>query len=259
MKRASRQEREEDSQKADTPSLDDIRARAEKYIRGVRAALERLEGQAIGSSSQATITTLLNNVKAYIDDAEYYINKGDPVTALVSISYAEGLMDSLGFLGLAKVDWPRQVLEDKRVVVAGTFDILHPGHVELFRFASKLGKLYVIVARDANAQRDKGRPTILDEQARLQLVSSIKYVYEAILGDVNDYLKPLEEIKPDYVVLGPDQAMDEEWLATELEKRTGKRPVVIRFSGKREFSGGLRGSSDIIKKACKVFGAVKVS
>jgi FAD synthetase len=216
----------------------------------VRAAEEKL--RLLGPSALPGASAILENVSAYVNDAEYYLAKGDPATALVSVSYAEGLLDSLRFLGILDFSWPSPPVDSKKVVVAGTFDILHPGHLQLLSFASRLGKLYVIVARDFNAQRDKGRPTVLDEQSRLHILSSIKFVYKAVLGDEKDYLKPIEDIKPDYIVLGPDQAMDEEWLAAEVERRTGKRPTVIRFESKREFSGGLRGSTDIIKKACKV-------
>jgi FAD synthetase len=237
-----------------SPGQEDIAERAERYIKNLREALrqasERLEQ--LKGKLPIDAGRLLENASAYASDAEYYLAKGDAATALVSASYAEGLLDSLRFLGLLDVSWPRSVDDERRVVVAGTFDIVHPGHLQLLSFASRLGKLYVIVARDNNASRDKGRPTLLDEQSRLQIISSIRFVYRAALGDEKDYLKPIEEIRPDYIVLGPDQAMDEGWLANEVERRTGKRPTVIRFDSKKEFSGGLRGSSDIIRRACKV-------
>jgi len=182
-----------------------LEERARRYVLGFRQALSELK-RAVNSAPR-TITdkglaNLLENAEAYLRDAEYYLNKGDYVDSLISISYAEGLLDSLRHAGLVDIKWPRP-LEEKKVVVAGTFDIVHPGHIELLRFASQLGKVYVIVARDENVIKDKGRPPILDEASRALVLSSLKYVYEVVMGDEKDYLKPLELIGPDYVVLGP--------------------------------------------------------
>ena len=48
----------------------------------------------------------------------------------------------------------------RKVVVAGTFDIIHEGHIKMLWEAKKLagddGKLIVIVARDENVKRFKG-------------------------------------------------------------------------------------------------------
>ncbi len=230
---------------------DPLEERARKYVDSFRETLRRLKGLASSlprTISEEGLRSLLVNAEAYLRDAEYYLEKGDYVDSLVSISYAEGLIDSLRHAGLVDIDWTRP--EGKVVAVAGTFDIIHPGHVELLRFASTLGKVYVIVARDQNVVKDKGRQPILDERSRALVLSSLRYVYEVVLGDETDYIKPLEMIRPDYIVLGPDQAFDEAWLEAEVERRTGKRPRVIRFREKVPFAGGLRGTSDIIKRAC---------
>lgn len=102
-----------------------------------------------------------------------------------------------------------------KVVVAGKFDILHPGHLHLFEEAAKLGDVYVIIARDCNI--DKGN-TVFTEEERLYMVQSLKPVKKAVLGDKNDFFKPVEEISPDLIFLGPDQ--DEEWVRSEIKKRT---------------------------------------
>ena len=40
----------------------------------------------------------------------------------------------------------------KKVLIAGTFDILHPGHIYLIQEAAKLGDVYVVVATDMNRE-----------------------------------------------------------------------------------------------------------
>ena len=230
---------------------DPLEERARKYIDGFREAFSKLR-ESLDSIprtiSEEGLRNLLANAEAYLKDAEYYLGRGDYVDSLISIAYAEGLLDSLRHAGLVDITWKGP--DEKVVAVAGTFDLIHPGHIELLRFAAKLGKVYVIVARDKNVVKDKGRQPILDENARAQVLSSLKYVYDVVLGDEVDYLRPLERIRPDYIVLGPDQAFDESWLEQEVERRTGKRPKVIRFREKVPFAGGLRGTSDIIKRAC---------
>ena len=101
-----------------------------------------------------------------------------------------------------------------KVVVAGTFDILHPGHVYLFEEAAKLGDVYVIIARDCNITKK----TIFTEDERLKMVQSLKLVKKAVLGNKHDFFEPIMQINPDYIFLGPDQ--DEEWVRSEIEKRT---------------------------------------
>ena len=97
----------------------------------------------------------------------------------------------------------------KKVLVAGTFDIIHPGHIYLFNQAAKMGDVYVIVATDKNRENYSGEQPIIPEKQRLEVVKSIKNVKEARLGrHDNDTLKTVEEINPDLILLGPDQKYD---------------------------------------------------
>jgi FAD synthetase len=231
--------------------VDGLRERAWRYIESARRALGslRLEHGRLGSLD---VSRLLDAAERYVRDAEYYYSRGDYATALASASYAEGLIDSLKYLGVAEARWPSGAELERRVLVGGTFELLHPGHLELLRYASSLGRLYVVVARDSTVERVKGRRPILSETARLELVSSVRYVYEAFLGSERDIMDSVERVKPSIIVLGPDQAFSEEDLALRAERRLGYRPEVVRMpGGKREFSGGLRSVSDIVARICE--------
>jgi len=70
----------------------------------------------------------------------------------------------------------------KKVLVAGTFDILHPGHIYLFNEAAKIGDVYVIVATDNNRELYSGERPVIPEQQRLEVIKNIKNVKEARLG-----------------------------------------------------------------------------
>lgn len=110
--------------------------------------------------------------------------------------------------------------ERKKVVVAGTFDILHPGHAYLIQQAQKLGRVTVIVSRDSSARRIKGDDPVIPQDQRLYMVSCLKGVAEAVLGNEgSDYFAILEEIRPDYLLLGPDQKFDPAYIETEMASR----------------------------------------
>ena len=70
-----------------------------------------------------------------------------------------------------------------KVVVNGTFDILHPGHIRLLNFAKSIGS-YLIVAIDTDerVQKLKGpkRP-INDQLTRQFMLQNIKSVDEVVL------------------------------------------------------------------------------
>ena len=226
--------------------------RASAYLDGLRGALTESRSQLENAKQKLNIDVeaLVDAVYRYLGDSEYYLNTGDCLTALVAVSYAEGLLDSLRYLGLAEIPWHKRD-SPKRVFVAGTFDLLHPGHIALLRFASNMGKVYVVVSRDVNAAKTKKRPLVFNENNRLKIISSLKYVYDARLGDPQDILKPVENIRPDIIVLGPDQPFDEEKLADLVEARTGKRPNVVRFQARQRFADDMSSSSDVIRHICE--------
>jgi len=108
----------------------------------------------------------------------------------------------------------------KKVLVAGTFDILHPGHIFLINEAAKLGDVYVVVATDKNREKFAGVPPIVPEQQRLEVVQNIKNVKEAKIGRRdNNTIETVAEINPDLILLGPDQKFDVETLKNGLKMK----------------------------------------
>ncbi|MDV3277667.1 MAG: diphthine synthase [Nitrososphaerales archaeon] len=49
--------------------------------------------------------SVVENAELYIKDAESFLLKGDDELAMLSVGYAEGLLDSLNFAGVVKIDW----------------------------------------------------------------------------------------------------------------------------------------------------------
>jgi FAD synthetase len=138
----------------------------------------------------------------------------------------------------------------RRVVATGTFDILHPGHLYYLEESKKLGdELWVIVARDANV-RHKPRP-IIPEEHRLQMVSALKPVTHAILGDKTDMFRPIQDIQPAIITIGFNQHFDEAKLHQQLSER-GLTPSIIRIG--RYGDGDLCSSRIVVQRIIEVRG-----
>ncbi len=139
----------------------------------------------------------------------------------------------------------------KRVVVAGTFDILHPGHVYLITEALKLGEVIVVVARDKNVLSIKNHPVVIPEEQRRYMVESLKGVKRAVLGtEGSDFLSVIEELHPDILLLGPNQIVSHEEIQEELRCRGLETEVRRLQTMYREFP--LTSSSAILQKASNI-------
>ncbi|MBY9019593.1 MAG: FAD synthase [Candidatus Lokiarchaeota archaeon] len=136
----------------------------------------------------------------------------------------------------------------KKVLVAGTFDIIHPGHLYLINEAAKMGDVYVIVATDKNRKIYSGEIPIVPENQRLEVIKSIKNVKEARLGrSDNNTLKTVEEINPDIILLGPDQNYNLEILKRDLN-RSGLDHIIVKRLDTYYEKYSLHSSSLIKKK-----------
>jgi len=119
----------------------------------------------------------------------------------------------------------------KKVMVFGTFDILHKGHENYFKQAKEYGdSLIVVVAKDDSVMSSKGDLPMYKEKERLCRVMENETVDMARLGYAYDKLRVVEEEKPDVICLGYDQKVDEKELMDELSER-GLVVVIKRMSG----------------------------
>jgi len=118
-----------------------------------------------------------------------------------------------------------------RVLVFGTFDILHPGHEYFLKQAKNQGdELFVVVARDSTVKQVKGKPPHHDENYRLDAIQKLDYVDKAVFGsETSDRYKIIEDINPDVICLGYDQDSFTDNLEAKLQKR-GLSPEIVRIS-----------------------------
>lgn len=135
----------------------------------------------------------------------------------------------------------------KKIVVTGTFDVLHPSHVFLINEAAKLGEVYVIISRDENVKKFKGLYPTLPEEQRREVIQNLKNVKKSVLGHRDsDYLKIVEELNPDIIMLGPNQKVTIKMIKDGLNEKGLNNVKVIRLNklyDKYEFH-----SSSLIKK-----------
>tara|TARA_B100001094_G_C17965715_1_gene687760 strand:+ start:151 stop:570 length:420 start_codon:yes stop_codon:yes gene_type:complete len=94
-----------------------------------------------------------------------------------------------------------------RVLCCGTFDYLHRGHESFLRQASALGdELYVVIARDSNVVRIKGRIPDHNELMRKTRVEDLGIAQKVVMGNEGlDLLQVVGELSPDVIALGYDQ------------------------------------------------------
>lgn len=128
------------------------------------------------------------------------------------------------------------MVKTQTVFVSGNFNILHPGHLRLLRFARELGSHLVV---GVNSDRIGGETVHVAEQLRLEGIQSNNWVSEAFLMD-EPLSDVLSRLKPDIVVKGKEFEN-----AHNVEKE-----VLKKYGGKLVFSSGEAAFSslDLIRK-----------
>ena len=123
----------------------------------------------------------------------------------------------------------------KKVMIFGTFHVLHPGHLNLIRQAKALGdRLYVVIGRDETVKKVKGYVPN-HEHERVEKLKRVPNVDEVLLGDLKDKFKVIRDVKPDIVCLGYDQTH----FVDELAKFTQESGMIIKVVRLRPYKHNL--------------------
>ena len=94
-----------------------------------------------------------------------------------------------------------------KVWTNGCFDILHRGHIEMFRYAKSLGdELVVGIDTDEKVKLDKGKDRPINNlQDRMYMLQSIKYIDKVISFDsTKDLENTIKWYRPNIMVIGSD-------------------------------------------------------
>jgi cytidyltransferase-like protein len=129
----------------------------------------------------------------------------------------------------------------KKVLVTGSYDWFHSGHVRFFEESSELGDLYVVVGSNANVRllKGEGHP-LFPEQERRYMVQSIRFVKQALISSGNGWMDAepeIEEIRPDFYAVNEDgdkpekrEFCQEHGIAYVVLKRVPKEGLAARQS-----------------------------
>jgi cytidyltransferase-like protein len=137
-------------------------------------------------------------------------------------------------------------LPRKKVIVTGSFDWLHSGHIRFFEAASELGDLYVAVGHDENIRllKGEGHP-MFPQDERLYMVQAIRFVTQALMTSGHGWMDAAPEIariQPDIYVVNEDGDKPEK---QKFCKEHGLEYVVLKRTPKdglpRRESTTLRG------------------
>ena len=122
-------------------------------------------------------------------------------------------------------DCKLQIAESEKlkiiVLVFGTFDLLHPGHLDFFRQAKALGDYLIAgVGRDQVVAALKGKLPRQKEHERLAAVQECSLVDEAYLLPDNpeERFQWIKKINPAVIALGYDQTAFTDHLAQDLAR-----------------------------------------
>jgi len=95
----------------------------------------------------------------------------------------------------------------KKIVVNGTFDIIHPGHIQLLNYARGLGDyLLVVIDTDHRVKELKGDSRPINNQLeRMLLLENLRAVDEVRFFNSDEQLEfILKDYEPDVMVKGSD-------------------------------------------------------
>lgn len=117
--------------------------------------------------------------------------------------------------------------EQKRVLTVGVFDLLHKGHVELFRRAKLLGSHLIVAVQDSNyILKYKPNAKVLSStEDRMYMVQSIRYVDEVVCYTGVDEI--VKSVDFEVFVTGPDQIHQGFQKAIQWCKDNGREHIVL--------------------------------
>ena len=114
--------------------------------------------------------------------------------------------------------------KSKKIFISGNFNIIHPGHLRILKFAKDHGKKLIV---GVECDKLAGSAVKISQELRLESIQSLEYVDEAFI--INESIeKEILKHKPDIVVKGKEHEF----------KFNVEEKVVKKYGGKLLFSSG---------------------
>jgi D-beta-D-heptose 7-phosphate kinase/D-beta-D-heptose 1-phosphate adenosyltransferase len=134
-------------------------------------------------------------------------------------------------------------MKKKVVLVSGSFDPLHIGHIAYLKAAKKLGDVLVVAIKGNDRLKAKKKRHFMNEDERKNILESLKYIDKVIVVDSPGYgmIAPLAipVVRPDIYANGESNKNP------ELESICREYGVKIKYGvgGKR-----IRSSTELLKE-----------
>ena len=125
----------------------------------------------------------------------------DPMSEIFEVSTADSVEDNYRVFPGSSQN------KGKRIIVNGSFDIVHKGHIDLLNYAKSLGDhLLVAIDTDARIKELKGKDRPINTLSeRLHLLTNLKAVDDIAYFDSEEELvNIIKNYKPDVMVKGSD-------------------------------------------------------
>jgi glycerol-3-phosphate cytidylyltransferase len=108
------------------------------------------------------------------------------------------------------------------VFTAGTFDLVHSGHVNFLRQCAEFGDVTLVLNTDEFIQRYKGKPPVMSYEERFEVLSEFRSVKNIFPNWANENCAAVvDDLRPDIIAIGSDWArkdyykqmgFDQDWL-----------------------------------------------
>ena len=115
----------------------------------------------------------------------------------------------------------------KTVLTFGVYDMLHIGHILLFKRARELGGRLIVAVQDGDyiLKYKPGTTMVYSTEERFFMVSTIKYVDKVVI--YKDVDKDIQHLEFDILVRGEDQQHAGFQRAFDWCARNGKQVVML--------------------------------
>lgn len=107
----------------------------------------------------------------------------------------------------------------RKIITFGTFDVFHIGHVNILERAAAQGDYLIVgVSSDALNFSKKARYPIYNQEDRLKIVSSLKFVDEVFVEESLELkLEYINKYSADVLVMGDDWTGRFDWVKPACE------------------------------------------
>lgn len=139
--------------------------------------------------------------------------------------------------------------KETKIYIGGTFDLLHAGHIRLFKRAKKYADIVIVALNtDEFHKRYKGDYPILKLYERKKMLKACKYVDKVIVNIGNEDSKPaIIKVQPDFILHGDD------WKGKSLMKQMGLTEAFLQQQGIKmvylPYTKGIS-TTEIKKRVC---------